>query len=208
MKHYKTLMPSDYLGAWDLTDSRGNPADVEVTITGVDRAKMFDAKAKTRDKMSEKWVLTFAQHKPLVLSKTHTSAIAAVLGADAEKWVGQQVTLYPAQTLFGRGKVECIRVRLPLATIKDNPCFGEKVRAKLLAEYSWALSTAPTPREQRPDQSDAVLMQAITEAGSVVELESLVERCKAAADVAAVRDAYGRRKAELMATREPGEDNE
>lgn len=210
MRHWKTLVASDYLGAWDLADSAGNPIEVSTTIEAIEWTELFDAKSKRRDKLSRKAVMSFRNlPKPLVLSKTHLACFAAQHGDNADAWVGKPVTLYPARTKFGRDKVECIRVRTPVDLIRSHPAFTERLREKLLAEYAWEITAQVTPREARPDQNDDALIAAIDAATTEAALSELAAACKQARDVAAVRARWTARRDELRAvppTREPGED--
>ena len=49
--------------------------------------------------------------KPLLLNTTNTKSIIAMYGSKAADWVGKVITLYPSTCKFGRGMVDCIRVR-------------------------------------------------------------------------------------------------
>lgn len=99
----KLMFPSDYIAA---VECRGK--DVTLTIQGVQIEQMQMQKGKKEPKP----ILTFKEtKKKLALNKTNASSIAEMYGAEAEKWSGKRITIYPTRTQFGRDTVDCIRVR-------------------------------------------------------------------------------------------------
>jgi hypothetical protein len=49
--------------------------------------------------------------KPLALNTTNTRSLIALYGNKAADWVGKEITLYPTTCKFGKGMVDCIRIR-------------------------------------------------------------------------------------------------
>jgi len=81
---------------------------VKVTIAGCE-VKKFDN--------GNKAILKFeGKEKSLVVNKTNAKIIASSYGANTDTWVGKQIEIYPDKTMFGTDLVDCIRVRIPVAT--------------------------------------------------------------------------------------------
>lgn len=69
----------------------------------------------------QKVVLKFTgKEKGLVLNKTNSMKIADSYGYDVEGWYGKELIMYPDKTDFGGKMVDCIRVRIPLASADDD----------------------------------------------------------------------------------------
>lgn len=146
MTHYRSLLDHEFLGAWDL-QRNGVGVEVTITIGAVEQVEVFDPKT---NKPGKKLCITPAERpeRKLCLGKTNADLIAALHGTDADKWRGKRLTLYPAQTSFGKRREDCIRVKVPDELLRDSPCIRERVRAKLLKERGWS-AVQPQSRETR-----------------------------------------------------------
>jgi hypothetical protein len=51
--------------------------------------------------------------KTFVCNPTCGAAIAFLYGPETDNWIGKKITLFPTQTQFGSGMVDCIRVKPP-----------------------------------------------------------------------------------------------
>lgn len=103
MPHWKELMETDYLFAFDLKG-----ADRVVTIESVTGGTLVG----TGGKKSKKPLAKFREFpKPLALNATNCKTLASMYGSDVTEWAGKRVTLYPTTTQFGGETVECIRMR-------------------------------------------------------------------------------------------------
>ena len=125
MPHWKELMETDYLFAFDLKGE-----DRVVTIERVEAGKIKG----TGGKSNKKPLATFREYpKPLALNATNCKTLAAMYGNDVNGWAGKKVTLYPTTTQFGGETVECIRMRgglpqvSPLGDPSEFPDFTEDV---------------------------------------------------------------------------------
>lgn len=59
-------------------------------------------------------VVSFAgDAKPLVLNKTNSMTIKAVLGPETTTWRGKKIEVFPSTTPFQGKMVPCLRVRMP-----------------------------------------------------------------------------------------------
>lgn len=52
------------------------------------------------------------KEKTLVMNKTNAKIVAEHYGKDTEKWVGQEIEIYPTKTDYAGKLVDCIRVRV------------------------------------------------------------------------------------------------
>jgi hypothetical protein len=60
--------------------------------------------------------------KPMVLNKTNAAAIVQITGAEeTDVWVGRQIELFAASTLFHGRPTPCVRVRPPRVVEDDIP---------------------------------------------------------------------------------------
>ena len=90
--------PSNHVKASDLNDK-----DVTVTITKVIMERLGD---------DNKPVVYFEKsEKGQALNKTNANRIADMHGFDTDRWVGQQITIFPTECDFRGDTVSCIRVR-------------------------------------------------------------------------------------------------
>lgn len=97
------MMDRDFIFAFDL-----NGKDVTVTISRVEAGTLTGQGGRK----AKKPVVYFeGKEKGLALNATNAKTIAALYGNYTEKWVGRQITLYPATTQMNGETVECIRVR-------------------------------------------------------------------------------------------------
>ena len=104
MTHYKSMMESPYVGAWDL-----NEKDVTVTI---DRVEKGLVKSKEKPKGDKKPIIFFVgKEKPFVANVTNCKTIAGMYGPQVEQWRGKKITLFATTTESGGQTVDCIRVR-------------------------------------------------------------------------------------------------
>lgn len=105
---FRAMYSADYLGAWDL-DGR----DVVATIGRVVAKDIIGEGGKT----DRKPVIYFRRAdgsespKGMICNKTNGRTIASLYGPRTEAWIGQKITLYPAQTNVGGRSTDCIRVR-------------------------------------------------------------------------------------------------
>lgn len=105
MSHWREIVPSPYLGSWDLDKEN----DTVVKIK----------KAPYKKKISElqgaeKIVIELEGMKPLLANSTNMKNIEKALGtADYTKWVGMEVKLYVgrARSVQDGDEVDAIRVR-------------------------------------------------------------------------------------------------
>lgn len=106
-----SAFPSEYLRACDLQGK-----DFTLKMRSVSMAEMQDGERKP--------VVYFeGADKGLILNKTNCNAIIDLYGSDSDKWIGQEVILFPTQTDFQGRQVECIRVRLrkPAPAVPQEP---------------------------------------------------------------------------------------
>ncbi len=115
----RQLFDKEYLYAYDLQGK-----DVTVVIESVKGGTLVG----TGGKSNKKPIVRFkGKEKALGLNITNARIIAGLYGGfDAEKWIGQAITLYPTTTTFGSQTVECIRVR-PTKPTKRNGNGAEPV---------------------------------------------------------------------------------
>lgn len=145
--HYRSLLDHEFLGAWDLTAKDGSAKSATFTIG---RVTLEDVVDPSSGKKVQKLCVTPRERpeRKLVLGKTNSDLIAALHGPRAELWVGKRITIYPAQTSFGRDRVDCIRVEVPEETLRTSPMIRQRVRKKLLQELSWR-ATQPAAKAER-----------------------------------------------------------
>lgn len=113
MADFRSFFDRDYIASFDL-----GGRDQVVTIRKVEGATLTgQGGRKTR-----KPVLHFeGKEKGLALNKTNARTIAAMYSNDTDNWVGKRITLYPAETMFGSERMECIRVRpAPPKAVKNE----------------------------------------------------------------------------------------
>jgi hypothetical protein len=109
------MFDRDYLGSWNLVDSKGEKVDVTVTIakvTPVHVGREVKKDGIVIKKPDKKPCLSFVgKELGMVCNKTNAKTIAGMYSNDTEKWVGKQITLYATTTKFGSDTVDAIRVR-------------------------------------------------------------------------------------------------
>lgn len=97
------MFPSDYVAA---VEFKGKDWTLTINSVKVEQLVMVGGAKKTKP------VISFSEtKKKLVLNKTNADSIASMYGAEASKWVGKRITLYPAKALFGNQTVDAIRIR-------------------------------------------------------------------------------------------------
>lgn len=99
------MFDSQWLYAHDLLGR-----DVVVTFARVVAARVKDSEGKEQKKP----VAYFKESKDnrgLVLNKTNCKVVAALYGAETDKWIGRRVTLFPTTTSAFGQTVDCIRIR-------------------------------------------------------------------------------------------------
>jgi hypothetical protein len=134
------MFDRDYLGVWDL---KGR--DVTVEISKVVAATL----TSQGNRKSKKPVVYFkGTEKGFALNKTNMKTIAGMYGFDADKWVGQRITLYPTQTSFGSETVEAVRVRPTVPRGKGESVQSQPVDPEVRAKQEAAANKA---REDDPD---------------------------------------------------------
>lgn len=147
MKHYRSLLDHEFLGAWDLCGKDGRGVEATITIGAVELVEVFDPKTNAK---ARKPAITPKERpeRKLLLGKTNADLIAALHGPDADAWVGKKITIYPAQTALGHDRVDAIRVKVPPEILRSSPMIRSRVRKKLLAEVGWT-AVQPKSREER-----------------------------------------------------------
>jgi len=99
----KLMFPSMWLTSEDL-----GGREATVTIAGIEMQSL----KREGGGPESKPVMSFAgKKKRLVLNKTNARAIAAIHGSNADKWRGQQITIYPSTCEAFGETVTCIRIR-------------------------------------------------------------------------------------------------
>lgn len=124
--HAELLHPSQYLKAADLFGKDGQPRDVHLTITRVERSEVSMAGGKTDTvpiiyfrEARERAERTGEPEKRLICNVTNRRSIQALHGNIVGGWRGKRITLYATQCSGKEGKlVDCIRVR---ATVPPDP---------------------------------------------------------------------------------------
>lgn len=94
-----TVFESDFLKCSDLKGRQ-----VTLTIAAVEVVE-FDDGSKPKVSFTE-------TEKQFIANKTNTNTLIGLFGAESDDWMGQRVTLIPAQTDFQGKQVPCIRVSL------------------------------------------------------------------------------------------------
>lgn len=103
MADYRTMFDKEHLGAWDLQGR-----DVTVTIDDVKAGQLTGEGGKK----AKKPIIRFrGKEKTFACNVTNAKTIASMYGNDTTKWIGRQITIYPAMTQFGGKEMECIRIR-------------------------------------------------------------------------------------------------
>ena len=158
MTHYRKLLDEvgdrDTIGAWDLTDAKGQPIEAPVIIDAVVKGAVLDPKTSRK---KEAYLVTFrGKAKRLVMGPTIGDSIAAVLDSvDTAAWVGKSVTLYPGLTKDpAQEVVECVRVRLTDAQMRSRH-IRSRVRAKLIADRKLGGATARVSGDPRGDMPES-----------------------------------------------------
>jgi len=116
VRHWRTLIEKDFLGAWDLRDPKTEkPRDFTLKIATVQAEALWTRGAKNA---RGKCVIRFhGAKKAFVVNTTNCETIAGMYGDDVDQWVGKLITLYPSTTTMPdkktkqRVKVPCVRVR-------------------------------------------------------------------------------------------------
>ncbi len=110
MPNFRTAFPSKYLKAADLN---GRPV-----VATIERVKLEDI--GTGDNLERKFVVHWSEElKPVVLNLINSETIADLAGSgETEDWVGLRLELFPDKTLYAGKRVDCIRVRRPVASPK------------------------------------------------------------------------------------------
>jgi len=99
------MMDREYMYAFDLQGK-----DVTVTIEKVTQGDLT-ALGGRKSKKPLCFFREGREKRPLALNSTNCRTIAALYGDDTSNWIGQRITLYPAETTMAGEKVACIRVR-------------------------------------------------------------------------------------------------
>lgn len=96
------LCPGQHLEALDIGDKIGD--EKVLTIAKVEIKEVGQEKVR-------KGVIYFAEFdRGLILNKTNSRTIAALYGAETDRWKGKRVWLYRSETTFQNKSVSCIRV--------------------------------------------------------------------------------------------------
>ena len=106
--------------------------DEDATVT-IKRLREEEVGTDKEGKEESKLVAYFAEwDKPLVLNKTNTLTLAAILGDETDDWINKRVTLFVTEVQFGKEMVPAIRIRKKLPRPAAKPATGNA--AKLVAE--------------------------------------------------------------------------
>jgi len=103
--HYRKLLPSNYIGHYDLDGK-------EQTLT-IERIERRDVYVPEAGKDEPKAVIVFKEAKKhWVVNRTNLDRIADFYGPDTDDWIGKEVTLIPTQVkAFGK-MVDAVRVKV------------------------------------------------------------------------------------------------
>lgn len=114
--HWRQMMESNYLGAWDLMNDDGTTFEKIVTITKVEKGEVVSAAGKAR-----KPIVHFeGAPKPMVFNVTNCKSTGRLYGNDPTKWKGKKVTLYVGEAQSGGETVPALRVRPQAPNGKAN----------------------------------------------------------------------------------------
>jgi len=104
--HWRALMPSDYIGAWDIPEGK----DLKVKILSVEEGEVTGVGGMKDIRP----IVELEGQNPWVLNVTNGKMITKVLGSPrVQDWIGKEVTLYSTLIEDKKTKemIECIRVR-------------------------------------------------------------------------------------------------
>ena len=100
--------PSNYLKADDLQGQ-----EVDVQIAGCNMTELDG---------DHKPVINFVgKEKGMILNKTNATTISGLYGTDTDKWHGQWITLFAAQTTYGGKACMGLRVKLQAPNVGGAP---------------------------------------------------------------------------------------
>lgn len=109
MANIHHMFPSKYLKAEDLQHKSHRATILQIG------QEMMKGDGTPQDL---KWVMTLDSKtlppKGLVLNKTNAGTLAHKFGPETDKWLGQEVEVYPDNTTMQGRIVDCIRVRAVL----------------------------------------------------------------------------------------------
>ena len=148
MSHYREIMPSPYLGAWDLN------GDTVVTITKVPyRKKISELQG------AEKVIIELEGMKPMMANATNMKTIAKVLESDDHTtWVGKQVTLgvSKVKSVQDGDMVDAIRVRRekPVAKKAKIPADQWENALNAVKNGTWTAERLKAERDLTKQQID------------------------------------------------------
>jgi len=102
--HYRKLLPSNYIGSWDLDGK-------EQTLT-IDRIERRDVFVPESGKEEPKVIISFKEaRKHWVANRTNLDRIASIHGPETDNWVGKKITIMPTKVkAFGK-MVDAVRVK-------------------------------------------------------------------------------------------------
>lgn len=118
--HYKSLLDTNYLGTWDLTDPKtGRTFEPTVEIESAQRYKPPIVRKKKmpdgsyKDEQSKRIDIGFrGKKKHWLAGPVSHAAISAMYGNYIEDWVGKRITIYVDPSVkMGKRTVGGIRVR-------------------------------------------------------------------------------------------------
>jgi len=105
-----SAFPSKYLKCSDL-----NGMEVACTISRVEVENV----GGQGDEEEKPVLYLTGKTKGVVLNRTNAMTIAGKYGEDTDGWVNKPIVIYPDQTMFQGRMVDCIRMRVPAATVID-----------------------------------------------------------------------------------------
>jgi hypothetical protein len=138
--HFKKLRNPNYLGAWDLSDEKGETKNKIVTITEVKKDQVFDGNGKQEECV----VMHFQGLKPMVMNATNLKTVSKVLQTPfIEEWAGKKIELTVRKVkAFGdvHDALRVVEKRIVVEQVDVKKCISILDAAKSLDELksNWA----------------------------------------------------------------------
>lgn len=134
--HWRRILPTEYLGGFDLDDGKGGHSDINVTITKAVREQVTSTDG---DKTTE-LVLHFKEHKkPMILNVTNAKMLEKLLRSSyIEDWVGATITVGTERVkAFGEWH-DALRIRKTLPRVRPTEVIPCSVCGKPIEEHRGA----------------------------------------------------------------------
>ncbi len=105
--HWRQMMESNYLGAWDLMNDDGSTREKIVKITKVEKGEVVSQAGKAR-----KPIVHFeGAPKAMVFNVTNCKTVSRLYGNDPTLWKDKKITLYVGEATSNGETVPALRVR-------------------------------------------------------------------------------------------------